>query len=392
MLLHLICATSNITAHSLSDYTAVTQTLTFGSSNPLVQYVTIPIIDDDLVEPTETLLGTISNLDSNYQAVSIVKDTAIGTILDNDTARIAINDVTVAENVVGGHATFKVTLTGNIQDALTVNFGTNDITAIHPSDYTTTTGIVTFPAGSITGDTQTISIPIIDNLIAEPTEYYNVDLSNIVCTGASLFTDNQGLGTILDDDPITEIHLTGFTVTETNGTVSHNFVATMNIPAQEPIIISFTTTNGTAGASDFTAQNAVQYTIQPGDTSVNIPINVLGDLITELSESFTGTISLVNANGQQVTIGTGTATGTIQDDDAAVINVNNVSQVETNSGTTIFNFTVTLSNISDASVSVNYATSNGTATTADLDYIATNGLLTFASGETTKNVSRYCLW
>ncbi|NVN93684.1 MAG: HYR domain-containing protein, partial [Bacteroidetes bacterium] len=378
-------ATSNITAYAGSDYTAVSQTLTFGSSNPLVQYVTIPIIDDNLVEPTETLLGTISNLDSNYQAVSIVKDTAIGTILDNDTARIAINDVIVKENE--GPAVYTVTLTGNIQDALTLSYTTNDITALNPSDYTTTTGTVTFPAGSLSGATLPISVPIIDNSIAEPTEYYHVDLSNIVCTGASLFTDNQGLGTILDNDTVTTINLAGFTVTETNGTVSHNFVATMNIPAQDPVIISFTTTNGTAGASDFTAQNTVQYTILPGTTSINIPIDVLGDLVTELSESFTGTISLVNANGQQIYIGTATATGTINDDDAAIINVNNVSQVETNSGTTIFNFTVTLSNVSDAPVTVNYATSNGTATTADLDYIDTGGLLTFAPGETTKNVS-----
>ncbi|MFZ4401257.1 MAG: HYR domain-containing protein, partial [Bacteroidales bacterium] len=378
-------ATSNITAISVSDYTAVTQTLTFGSSNPLVQYVTIPIIDDNLVEPTETLLGTISNLDSNYQAVSIVKDTAIGTILDNDTARIAINDVIVKENE--GPAVFTVTLIGNIQDALTLSYTTNDISALNPSDYTTTTGTVTFPAGSLSGATLPISVPIIDNSIAEPTEYYHVDLSNIVCTGASLFADNQGLGTILDNDTVTTINLAGFTVTETNGTVTHNFVATMNIPAQEPVIISFTTTNGTAGTSDFTAQNTVQYTILPGTTSINIPINVLGDLVTELSESFTGTISLVNANGQQIYIGTATATGTINDDDAAIINVNNVTQVETNSGTTIFNFTVTLSNISDAPVSVNYATSNGAATIADLDYIANSGLLTFAPGETTKNVS-----
>ncbi|MFM6369150.1 MAG: Calx-beta domain-containing protein, partial [Dolichospermum sp.] len=42
-------------------------------------------------------------------------------------------------------------------------------------------------------------------------------------------------------------------------------------------------------------------------------------------------------------------------------------------------YTVTLSQASNQTVSVNYATANGTAT-AGLDYTATNGTLTFAPG------------
>ncbi|MFM6266062.1 MAG: Calx-beta domain-containing protein, partial [Dolichospermum sp.] len=49
-------------------------------------------------------------------------------------------------------------------------------------------------------------------------------------------------------------------------------------------------------------------------------------------------------------------------------------------------YTVTLSQASNQTVSVNYATANGTAT-AGLDYTATNGTLTFAPGVTTQVIN-----
>ena len=368
-------ATSNITALAGSDYTAVgTTTLNFGAANALVQTITVTINDDDLVEPSETLLGTLSNLVANSQAVTIPTPTATSTITDNDAASVVINDVTVTEDVASGTAVFTVTLTGHIQDALTVDYTTTDGAATNPAeqplDYTLTSGTlgtaVTFPAGSNTGDTQIITVPIIDNTIAEPTETYTVDLSNIISTGSASIVDAQGLGTITDDDPVTAINLAGFTITETNGNVDHNFVASIDIAAQEEIVISFSTTNGTAVATDFTAQTAVQYTILPGNLFVNIPIEVIGDLVIELQEAFTGLITLVNANGQQVSIGTDTATGTINDDDAAIISITGFT-VNENVGTA--DFTITSDRVIQNAISVIFSTSNASAT-AGLDYTA----------------------
>jgi hypothetical protein len=50
--------------------------------------------------------------------------------------------------------------------------------------------------------------------------------------------------------------------------------------------------------------------------------------------------------------------------------------------------TVTLSQSSSQTVTVDYATSDGTATTwpDDADYVAANGTLTFAPGETSKSI------
>ena len=65
-----------------------------------------------------------------------------------------------------------------------------------------------------------------------------------------------------------------------------------------------------------------------GTTSVNIPVTVLGDQVVEPVETFTGSIVMSNANGQQVTIATGTATGTITDNDVASIAIADVSVAE----------------------------------------------------------------
>ena len=67
--------------------------------------------------------------------------------------------------------------------------------------------------------------------------------------------------------------------------------------------------------------------------------------------------------------------------------INDVSAVEGNSGATTFTFTVTRTGATDGISAVQYATENGTATSADNDYVATSGTLTFDNGVTTQTVN-----
>ncbi len=53
-------STSNGTATAPADYAAVTQTVTFADGDTANKTVTIPIVDDDLVESKETLTVTLS--------------------------------------------------------------------------------------------------------------------------------------------------------------------------------------------------------------------------------------------------------------------------------------------------------------------------------------------
>ncbi len=70
------------------------------------------------------------------------------------------------------------------------------------------------------------------------------------------------------------------------------------------------------------------------------------------------------------------------------ISINDVTLAEGNAGATAFNFTVSLNTASLCNtITVNYATANGTATTADSDYALSSGILSFAPGETMKTVT-----
>ena len=67
------------------------------------------------------------------------------------------------------------------------------------------------------------------------------------------------------------------------------------------------------------------------------------------------------------------------------ISINDVSKLEGKNGTTTFTFTVRLSAAAGSTVSVNFATANGTAV-AGSDYAGTSGTLVFNPGETTGSV------
>ena len=154
--------------------------------------------------------------------------------------------------------------------------------------------------------------------------------------------------------------------------------------AQEPVVISFTTTNGTAGVTDFTAQSTVSYTIPAGLTSVNIPVTILGDLISEPSETFTGAIAIVNANGQQITIGTGTANGNIADDDVYTISLAGIDVTETNADVA-HDFVATMSGVAQEPVVISFTTTNGTAGATDFTAQSTVSY-TIPAGSTSVNI------
>src|SRR6202171_140196 len=120
-----------------------------------------------------------------------------------------------------------------------------------------------------------------------------------------------------------------------------------------------------------------------GQQTATFGVAVNGDLNVEPNESFF--VNVTNVSG--AIVADGQALGTIQNDDSPVLSITPaVSLAEGNSGPTTATFTVTLSPPSNQTVTVDYATKNGTAN-AGTDYAAMNGTVTFDPFETIKPIN-----
>jgi Ca2+-binding RTX toxin-like protein len=174
-------------------------------------------------------------------------------------------------------------------------------------------------------------------------------------------------------------------VTETDtGMAEAIFTVSLSSPAPTGgVPFNYTTANGSAVAGlDYAAAGAVAAAVPQGESETTITIQVLGDTLDEVNETFTVTL----AGATNATIFDGQATGTIVDNDPApTMRVNNVRITEGNSGTKTLRFTVRLSAASGKTITVRYATANGTAR-ASSDYKAKSGLLTFLPGRTARTV------
>jgi large repetitive protein len=218
-------------------------------------------------------------------------------------------------------------------------------------------------------------------LLVEGNETYFVNLTN--ATNATI-SDNQGLGTITDDD-ITSLAINDVTVTEGNsGTTNATFTVTLSAPSAQVVTVNFATANNTAVApGDYTATSGT-LTFAAGETTKTITVPVIGDLLVESNESYF--VNLTNATN--ATIADAQGIGTITNDDAAVLSltINDITTPEGNSGTANAIFTITLSAASTQNVTVNFATANGTAT-APGDFTAVSGTVTFSPGQTTRTLA-----
>jgi hypothetical protein len=176
-------------------------------------------------------------------------------------------------------------------------------------------------------------------------------------------------------------------VTEGNsGTTPALFPVTLTAVSGVPVTVDFTTAPGTATAPADYAITSGTLTFQPGETTRNVTVAVVGETVVEPDETFFVNLSNLSGGG---TIGDAQGQGTIVNDDFApvVINAGDASVVE---GDPTANPTllvpVTLSGPSASTVTVAFATADDTAT-AGSDYVATTGTLTFAPGVTSQNVT-----
>ncbi len=364
-------ATANGTATAGSDYAATTGTLTI-PANQSSATISVPISGDTTVEPAETF---VVNLTTPTNA-TIADNQATGTITNDDQATLSINDVTVAEGNTGTtNLSFTVTLSQAILQNVTVNYATQDGTALQPADYTAASGALTFtPGGSLT---RTVTLAVKGDTLDEINENLRVNLSGAV--GATIF-DAQGIGTITDDDPNAVLTIGDVTFNETTGPASNaTFRLTLSPASGKTVTINYTTADGTAKQPDDYIARSGSLVFLPGQTTKTLTVGVRNENIDEENEFFK--INLSGIGG--ATLGDNQGICTIVNDDTSAISINNVTIIENDSGPKNLKFTVTLSNPNSRNVTVAYATADNTAT-AGSDYVATSGTVIFNPGQLIK--------
>ncbi|MCI0698403.1 DNRLRE domain-containing protein, partial [candidate division KSB1 bacterium] len=185
--------------------------------------------------------------------------------------------------------------------------------------------------------------------------------------------------------PLPSLAINDVALTEGNsGTVNAVFAVTLSAASSQTVTVNYATANGSATAGSDYVTVSGQVTFQPGETSQSVTVVVNGDVLDEPNETFVVNLS----NAVNATIGDNQGTGTINDDDGAPsLAINDVAVTEGNSGTVNAVFAVTLSGTSSQTVTVNYATADGTATTAGNDYVAASGQVSFSPGQTSQPVT-----
>ncbi len=181
-----------------------------------------------------------------------------------------------------------LSLTNASASVVTVNYATANDTAVTPNDYVAVSSTtLTFNPGAAL--TQTLTVVVNgDTIDAGASAQFFVDLSG---AGNATIGDNQGIGTITDDDNAPVIAINDVTVTEgDSGTVNATFTVSVNSTATSNITVNYATANDTATApADFDAVSTTTLTFVTGgplSQTVTVVVNgvALSAILFRVSE------------------------------------------------------------------------------------------------------------
>jgi hypothetical protein len=368
-----------------SDYTPAAGSLNFAAGETSKTFA-VDITNDGAAEANETV-----NLTLTSGATTV--DTSLLSIVDNDNAKPSVQ---LASPVYGvdeadGTASVTVTLSHAVDADVTVNYATADGSAVAGSDYTDTHGTLGFTGnlnngGPGTGETsKTVQIPIIQDPDAEDPETLTFTLSNALPGASSVLgAPAAATVTIADDDPpgLIDFKSLHYDVDETDGQATVTVERLGGVGGA--VSIDYQTSDGSATAgSDYTSASGTLNWAAGDSADKTFTVPVTWDGRAEGTESISLTLSNPGGGADQgpssaavIGIGDDGASGPI----ALVSNAYRIGEAD--------GLVTIIAKRSGGSlggpVSVDYATSDGTAT-AGSDYGAAAGTLTFGPGETSKS-------
>ncbi|MBD2597429.1 M10 family metallopeptidase C-terminal domain-containing protein [Nostoc spongiaeforme FACHB-130] len=244
-------------------------------------------------DPLSTGYTDYGSLGQYFISGSVVTSTNPGSVVStptNPTVTLALSSTSVTENG-SSNLVYTFTRSGSTSNALTVNYsvgGTatfnNDYRQLGAKSFTSTTGTITFAAGA---STATLTIDPTADTTFETDE--TVALTLAAGSGYTINTTTPVIGTIVNDDLLPTINISGGQTIVEGNTTSQNvtYKVTLSNASSQTITVQYATANVSAIAgSDYTA-TAGTLTFNPGVTSQVINIPILDDSVNEANKTFT---------------------------------------------------------------------------------------------------------
>ena len=270
--------------------------------------LTLTINEDNENEGDETII-----VGGSYESLTI--KSAVITINDDESTYLSITGP--ASNVSeDSDATFTVTLSKNVATDVTVAWTDVPGTAV-TSDYSATPATLTFAANSGAGATKSITIPVTDDNLSETAESFAVALGTV--TGPDVVhiksTASNAVATIAESDPIS-VSISGPTsVSEGDATSNYTVAISGGTPTAD-LTVDYATADGTAVvATDYTAKSGTVIFTSDDHADKTFTVQTTEDLLFEVDETFTVSISGPSGGGATPTLGTDSVTTTILNDD-----------------------------------------------------------------------------
>ena len=346
-----------------------------------VRTVRVPIIDDTLIEPIETLQVILTNPVS----LDLAAERELIALIDNDAAPGApvfwIGDAQVSESE--GLARVVVALERPSDGPVFASIGSSSGTATSDADFAPVSGFVTFAPGEVR---QTLLIALTDDAQPEPPEVFNLQLNS---PGLGLVRDGNGTVTIAGSDDAVAAR-PDLSVEQVRATESEPWlevVLRLSQPAAAPITLTYSTTNVTATSpADYRGAFDGLVSFAPGSTMASVRFALLDDRLSEAAEQFSfnlvphPSVNLLSINTLMTIVDNESAGGQF---------VFGAPQIDRREGNAEQTFTVEVERLGNLSqpASVNWSVVAGGAT-AD-DFVGSSlpaGSLSFASGQGSQRI------
>ncbi|HEV8630795.1 MAG TPA: Calx-beta domain-containing protein [Thermoanaerobaculia bacterium] len=292
-------ATADGTARAGQDYDTGIGTITIPAGSTAT---TIPlrVLGDTVSEGNETFFVRLEG----SQGAVVPRPQLVVTIVDDET-RLSIANGSKNEGDEGGSLLqLTVTLDKAISLPVTVDYATEDYSALAGEDYVATSGTLTFAPNETA---KTVAVEILGDRKVEPDEELFVVLSN---PNNAAIAQGRASAKIKQDD--IEISISDVQLSEGNsGQRDAVFDVRLSAASTQTVTVVYQTVDLLAVAGQDYLSRSGTLSIPAGTTLTTIKVPVLGDTVAEGSETFTLRLS----QPTNAALGRAEATGFILDDD-----------------------------------------------------------------------------